>query len=349
MEFVKCGKDTLLNPLQTVSGIVERRHTLPVLANVLIKKEQQKLTLTSTDIEIQIRTSVELDDDAQSVQTTVNAKKLLDILKALPDGKDVSLKLNDSKLAIASGKSKFNLQTLPANDFPEMTLSGQFGQKISIAQKQHFKSFNDFFIRQLKPEARPIVSDSLAVASPADGKILAYENVNNSDFYIKGFRFNVNSFVNNSALAKKYETGSMIVFRLAPPDYHRYHFPVSGVTASSNIKIDGDYYSVNPLALRKKAEIFWLNKREYVVIKSPVFGDVVMVEVGATMVGSMIQTYTGTMVKKGQEKGYFKFGGSTVVLLFEKDKITIDEDLLNNTSKGLETTIKMGEQIAVKK
>ncbi len=220
---------------------------------------------------------------------------------------------------------------------------------ISIAQKQHFKSFNDFFIRQLKPEARPIVSDSLAVASPADGKILAYENVNNSDFYIKGFRFNVNSFVNNSALAKKYETGSMIVFRLAPPDYHRYHFPVSGVTASSNIKIDGDYYSVNPLALRKKAEIFWLNKREYGVIKSPVFGDVVMVEVGATMVGSMIQTYTGTMVKKGQEKGYFKFGGSTVVLLFKKDKITIDEDLLNNTSKGLETTIKMGEQIAVKK
>ena len=142
MEFVKCGKDTLLNPLQTVSGIVERRHTLPVLANVLIKKEQQKLTLTSTDIEIQIRTSVELDDDEQSVQTTVNAKKLLDILKALPDGKNVSLKLNDAKLAITSGKSKFNLQTLPANDFPEMTLSGQFGQKISIAQKQFKELLN---------------------------------------------------------------------------------------------------------------------------------------------------------------------------------------------------------------
>ena len=103
------------------------------------------------------------------------------------------------------------------------------------------------------------------------------------------------------------------------------------------------------MALREKAEIFWLNKREYCVIKNPVFGNVVMIEVGATMVGSMIQTYQGTNVKKGEEKGYFKFGGSTVVLLFEKDKITIDEDLLNNTSKGLETTIKMGEQIAVKK
>ena len=220
---------------------------------------------------------------------------------------------------------------------------------LSIAQQQRFKSFNDFFIRQLKPEARPIVADSLAIASPADGKILAYENVNNSDFYIKGFRFNVDSFLNDKELSKKYENGAMIVFRLAPPDYHRYHFPVSGVTGSSNTKIDGDYYSVNPLALRKKAEIFWLNKREYGVIKSPIFGDVVMVEVGATMVGSMIQTYTGTTVKKGQEKGYFKFGGSTVVLLFEKDKIKIDSDLLTNTQKGLETTIKMGEQIAVKK
>ena len=220
---------------------------------------------------------------------------------------------------------------------------------LRIAQQQSFKSFNDFFIRKLKPEARPIVADSLAVASPADGKILAYENVSKSDFYIKGFRFNVDSFLVNTELAKKYENGSMIVFRLAPPDYHRYHFPVRGTTASSNIKINGDYYSVNPLALRKKAEIFWLNKREYGVIKTPLFGDVAMVEVGATMVGSMIQTYKGTTVKRGQEKGYFKFGGSTVVLLFEKDKIKIDADLLTNTSNGLETTIKMGEQIAVKK
>ncbi len=225
----------------------------------------------------------------------------------------------------------------------------EYDVDITIAQKQNFKSFNDFFIRQLKPEARPIVSDSLAVASPADGKILAYENVSSSDFYIKGFRFNVDSFLDNTELAKKYKDGSMIVFRLAPPDYHRYHFPVSGITASSNIKIDGDYYSVNPLALRKKAEIFWLNKREYGVIQTPLFGNVVMVEVGATMVGSMIQTYSGTTVKKGQEKGYFKFGGSTVVLLFEKDQIKIDADLLTNTANGLETTIKMGEQIAIKK
>ena len=225
----------------------------------------------------------------------------------------------------------------------------EYGVDISIAQEQNFNSFNEFFIRKLKPQARPIIQDSLAVASAADGKVLAYENINNSDFYIKGVRFNVESFLNNSELAKKYKNGSMIVFRLAPPDYHRYHFPVSGKVPEANTKIDGDYYSVNPLALREKAEIFWLNKREYGVIDSPVFGNVVMVEVGATMVGSMLQSYSGTSIKKGDEKGYFKFGGSTVVLLFEKDKIKIDQDLLRNTSNSLETTIKMGEQIAVKK
>ena len=225
----------------------------------------------------------------------------------------------------------------------------EYGVDISIAQEQNFNSFNEFFIRKLKPQARPIIQDSLAVASAADGKVLAYENINNSDFYIKGVRFNVESFLNNSELAKKYTDGSMIVFRLAPPDYHRYHFPVSGKVPEANTKIDGDYYSVNPLALREKAEIFWLNKREYGVIESPVFGNVVMVEVGATMVGSMLQSYSGTSIKKGDEKGYFKFGGSTVVLLFEKDKIQIDQDLLLNTSNSLETTIKMGEQIAVKK
>jgi phosphatidylserine decarboxylase len=132
----------------------------------------------------------------------------------------------------------------------------EYGVNVNIAQKHNFKSFNDFFTRKLKPEARPIDPDSSAVTSSVDGKVLAYTNIKNSDFYIKGFRFNVYSFLGNPELAKKYEDGSMIVFRLAPPDYHRYHFPVSGITGNSDIKIEENYYSVSPLALRKKAEIF---------------------------------------------------------------------------------------------
>ncbi|MFB6318134.1 phosphatidylserine decarboxylase [Saccharicrinis sp. FJH54] len=224
----------------------------------------------------------------------------------------------------------------------------EFDVDMSIAQEQKFQSFNDFFTRKLKENARPIDTVFNTVVSPADGKILAYANINNSDFIIKGFRFDVSSFLENPDLGQKYQDGTLLIIRLAPVDYHRFHFPVSG-DLSPGKKIDGDYYSVNPLALRKMVNIFFLNKREYTIISNPLFGDVIMAEVGATMVGSIIQTYTGNDVKKGEEKGYFKFGGSTIVLLFENNKIQIDEDLLNNTAKGYETTVKMGERIGEKK
>ena len=219
-----------------------------------------------------------------------------------------------------------------------------FNIDMSSVREQEYKNFNDFFTRKLKDNVRPIDTSFNTVVSPADGKILAYANISNSDFIIKGFRFNVSSFLGNPVLAQKYNDGAVLIIRLAPTDYHRFHFPVSG-NLIPNKKIDGDYYSVNPFALRKKAEIFCLNKREYTIISNPLFGDVIIAEVGATMVGSIIQTYKGRTVKKGEEKGYFKFGGSTVVLLFEKSKICVDKDILINTANGYETTVKMGERI----
>jgi phosphatidylserine decarboxylase len=219
-----------------------------------------------------------------------------------------------------------------------------FDIDMSVAQKQEFSNFNDFFTRKLKDDARPIDISSNVVVSPADGKIFAYADISNSYFIIKGYRFDVSSFLDNPDLAQKYHDGALLIIRLAPVDYHRFHFPISG-NLSQNKKIEGDYYSVNPFALRKKTEILCLNKREYAVISNPLFGDVIMAEVGATMVGSIKQTFKGSFVNKGEEKGYFNFGGSTVVLLFEKSKIHIDEDLLINTAKGYETTVKMGERI----
>lgn len=217
---------------------------------------------------------------------------------------------------------------------------------LSIAQKQEFDSFNDFFTRKLKQDSRPIDTTYNVVISPADGKVLAYADIKNTDFIVKGFRFDVNSFLDDAKLAKKYKDGSLMIFRLAPYDYHRFHFPLGGKITSTK-KIEGDLYSVNPIALHEMVEIFFLNKREYVSISALQYGEVIMAEVGATMVGSMVQTYENNNIKKGQEKGYFKFGGSTVVLLFEKDKIQIDTDLLENTAKGLETEVKMGEKIAI--
>jgi len=222
----------------------------------------------------------------------------------------------------------------------------EFDIDLRTAQKQEFSSFNDFFTRKLKNNARPVDTSSTVAVSPADGKILAYANIGHSDFIIKGYRFDVVSVLNNARLAQKYLDGTLVIIRLAPFDYHRFHFPMSGSVSPIN-RIDGDYYSVNPLALRKRTEIFCLNKREFILLSNPLFGDVVMAEVGATMVGSIVQTYTGNLVKKGEEKGYFKFGGSTVVLLFEKNKIRIDDDLLIHTLKGYETVIKEGERIGV--
>ena len=215
---------------------------------------------------------------------------------------------------------------------------------LSIAQKQEFSSFNDFFTRKLKPEFRPVNNDSNVIVSPADGKVLAYKNISKQDFIVKGYRFNVREFLNDEDLAEKYEQGSLLLFRLCPVDYHRFHFPVSG-NISYPAAVDGDYYSVNPIAIKKIVEVFCENKREYVTISTLEFGDVIMAEIGATMVGSIVQTYQGDVALKGEEKGYFKFGGSSVILLFENGRVTIDDDLLKNTEKGLETSILMGEKI----
>ena len=219
---------------------------------------------------------------------------------------------------------------------------------LSIAQKQEFSSFNDFFIRKLKKDARPINRDSNVVVSPGDGKIMAFADISDQDFIVKGYQFNVKEFLNDTALAEKYLDGSLLIVRVCPTDYHRFHFPVTGKVLSAT-KIDGDYYSVNPIAVKKNIEVFCINKREYVTISTREFGDVIMAEVGATMVGSIIQTYNGDHADRGEEKGYFKFGGSSVLLLFEKGKIIIDDDLLKNTENNLETEVNMGERIGIKK
>lgn len=216
--------------------------------------------------------------------------------------------------------------------------------ELKVNDISEFETFNQFFYRKLKLETRPIGEH---LVSPADGKILAFQSLNDvSSFFIKGSEFNLNSFLQNKELATKYNDGAMAIIRLAPADYHRYHFPASGkVSASKPIK--GHYFSVSPLALRGSLKFFFENYREYCTLQTKTYGDILISDVGATMVGSIIQTYhANSEVKKGAEKGYFAFGGSTLVLLFEKDKVTFDEDLISNTKNGLETSIKMGENIA---
>jgi len=224
-----------------------------------------------------------------------------------------------------------------------------YGIDLSEAQKQNFTSFNDFFYRKLKADARKIDMDSTVLVSPADGKVFAFKDISNQDFIVKGYKFNLKEYLQDDVLAKKFEGGSLIIVRLCPTDYHRLHFPFDGIIKQENKKIEGDLYSVSPIAIKHKVELFCLNKREYTLLNSEVFGDVVYSEVGATMVGSIIQTHTGKTFKKADEKGYFKFGGSTVVLIFEKGKLNIDKDLLENTKKGMETAVLMGMRLGQNK
>ena len=213
---------------------------------------------------------------------------------------------------------------------------------------EEFKSFNDFFYRELKEGARTVDYRENVLASPADGKILAFENLDiEKEFYIKGDKFTLEEFFADKELANKYKNGVFMIIRLAPIDYHRFHFPVDGEISESKL-IDGVYYSVSTHAIKKNFRILCENKREYSILKTEKFGDIAMFEVGATMVGGIKQSYkSNSYVKKGEEKGYFYFGGSTCVLVFERGKVKIDEDLLENTKKGIETKVYMGEKIGI--
>ncbi len=216
----------------------------------------------------------------------------------------------------------------------------------SAKKISEFTSFNDFFYRKLKPNARPIEE---GFVSPGDGKLLAFEKVSDvHNFFIKGRQFTLAEFLNDIKLAETYKNASLLILRLAPNDYHRYHFPYAG-TPSVSTKIKGSYLSVSPYALAQNfTKVFCENKREFCTLKTEDKGNILIAPVGATMVGSIFETYTAnTPINKGDEMGYFAFGGSTIVLLIDRDKITIDADILENTKNKLETFVKMGEKIGI--
>ncbi|MFT8314912.1 MAG: phosphatidylserine decarboxylase [Clostridium sp.] len=226
-----------------------------------------------------------------------------------------------------------------------------FDIDISHSEKsiKEFKSFNDFFSRKLVENSRPIDKNKNSLISPCDGRITAFNNINLDNLIqVKGITYKLSDFIKNDIIAKKYKNGSCIILRLCPTDYHRFHFLDSGI-CESTVKITGSYYSVNPIALNKINGVFCENKREWSIFHSDNFGDVLYVEVGATCVGSIIQTYTpNKKVFKGMEKGFFKFGGSTIVLFFENKKIIIDEDISEQSKLGFETKILIGEKIGAK-
>jgi len=227
-----------------------------------------------------------------------------------------------------------------------------FIKKYSIDMSQFvipdggFESFNDFFIRKLRPGQREIDKDSNVIVSPADSKLLAISSINNTTkFFVKSKPFCLKTFFRDEDLAQKYQNGTLLLFRLAPRDYHRYHFPFDSIASEPRI-IFGKLDSVNPIVYKSGFMPIQENDRDIIILKSNIFGDVLFAPVGAMFVGRITHTYVPDQnCKKGDEMGYFSFGGSSLVLLFEKDIISVDQKFLDNSEKNTETPVKMGERI----
>jgi len=212
-----------------------------------------------------------------------------------------------------------------------------------------FTSFDDFFTRKLKREARPIFKDENSAIIPADGRYLFFQNIEKSDgFAVKGEKFNLAKLLDNEKLAERYAHGTMVMARLCPTDYHRYHFPADCIAGTPKL-INGWLYSVNPIAIKKDIHIFTENKRAYCELDTTHFGKVLFMEVGATNVGSINHTFTpGKFYLKGAEKGFFSFGASSLIILFEPGKILLDADLLAATAEGYEILCLMGQSLGKK-
>jgi phosphatidylserine decarboxylase len=212
-----------------------------------------------------------------------------------------------------------------------------------------YRTFNEFFYRKLKGGARPIDPDPNAAVFPADGRHLGFQDVSKLEgIFVKGAVFDLRKLLADGALAARFRDGSMVLSRLCPVDYHRFHFPVGGV-ATTPVIINGPLFSVNPIALRRNIHIFTENKRAVSRIESQEFGTVVMLEVGATCVGSFDYTFTpGERVAKGAEKGFFRFGGSSTVTLFERGRVQLAADLIEYSRRGIELYARMGDRLGLR-
>lgn len=208
-----------------------------------------------------------------------------------------------------------------------------------------FRSFNEFFYRKLKPEARPIAE--APIVFPADGRHLGFPDISAiTSFFVKGQTFDLPALLCDPGLAQKYAKGTLVLSRLCPVDYHRYHFPAAGIPSETKT-LPGPLFSVSPIALAQNLSYLWTNKRTLTRLETENYGTILIMEVGATCVGSIHQTFTpGKPVIKGAEKGYFAFGGSSTITIFEPGKIILAPDLLENSAKQTELYARIGSEMA---
>lgn len=218
---------------------------------------------------------------------------------------------------------------------------------LSEYKPKFYSSYNDFFSREIKPEVRPIDADVRTLITPADGKLSVYPITEDLQVTIKDTPYTVAELLKNRKVARQYQEGYLVVVRLTVDNYHRYCYVADGLKGKTHF-IKGVLHTVNPVA-NDYVPIYKENCREYCRIRTEQFGEIIQMEVGAMMVGRICNYHSVKKVTKGEEKGKFEFGGSTVILILPKDSVEIDEDLLENTKEGYETLVKMGERIGIRK
>ncbi|MBQ9392027.1 MAG: phosphatidylserine decarboxylase [Lachnospiraceae bacterium] len=217
---------------------------------------------------------------------------------------------------------------------------------MSQYEEREFVSYNDFFTRKIKENMRPIDMNKSHLISPCDSKLTVYDIGEDSVLNIKNTSYSIYSLLRDKRLVSKYQGGKALVFRLTVDDYHRYIYIDDGYK-SHNRSIAGVYHTVNPIA-NDMYPIYRENHREYTMLRTDNFGDVIQMEVGALMVGRITNLHQKKKVIRGEEKGFFEFGGSTIVLLLEKDKASIDKDIIDNTKAGIETRVLCGQKIGTR-
>ncbi len=210
-----------------------------------------------------------------------------------------------------------------------------------------FLTFNDFFIRKFKPGVRTFVPDPSQFPAFSEARYLGYEQVKpDQKFPVKGTTLSSSGLLLHLEWAKIFEGGPLLLARLCPTDYHRFHFPDSGKCVAT-YRIPGKLHSVNPIALRYKSEIFITNERQVSILETQNFGKIAHIEVGANCVGKIIQTFPlQKEFARGDEKGYFLFGASTIIVLGVAGAWKPDSDLIKQTALGRETLVQLGEPIA---
>ena len=207
-----------------------------------------------------------------------------------------------------------------------------------------YSTFNQFFTRRVTGTARPF-ADGARFPAPCDARYFAYNELNDAvSIPVKGAFFKASALLRNEEWQSHFEDGPGFIARLCPVDYHRFHFPDDGEVLAS-WRIPGALHSVNPWALAFRQDIFMLNEREVTILETKRFGKLAFIEVGATCVGKIKQTYQGKQFSRGDEKGMFLFGGSTVIVIGEKGRWSIDPAIVENTEMGIETYLKMGRAL----